>query len=70
MKNILTVGKLVDQLSRLPRKMKVWVGVPKQGGGFEPCLCISGISADPKGDPGIDDCGILLDPDMPYNNLQ
>lgn len=67
--NILTVGTLVDQLERLPRDMKVWVGLPKPDGGFQPCHCIAYISASPKGDPKIDDCGIILDPKMPYSNL-
>jgi len=68
--NITTVGQLVDELARLPRDMKVWVGVPKRGGGFDPCLCIDGLSADPKGIPGLDDCGIILDATSPYSNLQ
>lgn len=69
MKNIETVGQLVDKLAKLPRKMKVWAGVPKEGGGFEPCLCISHVSADPRGTPGHDDCGLVLNPAAPYNNL-
>jgi hypothetical protein len=68
MKNIITVGELVDRLLELPRGMKLWVGVPKAGGGFEPCLVISGISADPKGKPGRDDCGIILDPSATYKS--
>lgn len=68
-KNVLTVGELVDQLVRLPRGMKVWVGVPKAGGGFEPCLVIRNVNADPKGKPGRDDCGIILDPGESYSNL-
>lgn len=69
MENMLTVGQLVDTLVTLPRAMKVWVGVPKKGGGFDPCLCISGISADPQGNVEVDDCGIILDPTAPYSNL-
>lgn len=68
-KHILTAGQLADQLARLPRKMRVWVGVPKAGGGFEPCLLISHVSADHKGKIDRDDCGIILDPNATYNNL-
>ena len=68
MKDIIEVGQLVDQLLKLPRKMKLWVGMPKQGGGFDPCHVISGISADPEGNIEIDDCGIILNPHVPYKN--
>ncbi len=68
-KNIENVGQLVDKLIKLPRKMRLWVGVPQQGGGFNPCLIISHVSADRKGKPGVDDCGIVLNPDAPYSNL-
>lgn len=67
--SVLTVGQLADALNGVPRDMKVWVGVPKAGGGFDPCLCISGISADPEGDPSIDNCGIIVDPNFPFSNL-
>ncbi len=68
-KNLETVGQIVDKLAKLPREMKLWVGVPKTGGGFDPCLVVRHISADPKGKPGRDDCGIILDPNAQYDNL-
>jgi len=66
--NLLTVGEVVDELFKLPRTMKLWVGVPNSNGGFSPCLCVSHISADPHGDPVKDDCGIVLDPNTAYSN--
>ena len=66
MDNVITVGELLDQIGNLPRNTKIWVGVPKDGGGFEPCLCIRNVNFD-KVD---ENCGIILDPDLPYSNLQ
>lgn len=66
-KNITTVGQLVDKLVKLPRGMKLWVGMPN-GTMFNPCHIVSHVSADPEGDPEHDDCGIILDPDAPYSN--
>jgi hypothetical protein len=68
-KGIETVGDLQDAIAKLPRGMKLWAGVPKPGGGFEPCLTIRFVNADPKGKPGRDDCGLILDASKPYSNL-
>ena len=75
---ITEVGQLVDQLIKLPRKMKLWVGMPREqrkGGEFDPRHVISGLSADPTGNIEarvflVNDCGIILDPNTPYNNME
>ena len=55
---IATVGQLIDSLSKLPRDMHVWVGMPTECG-LNQRTTIEGISTDPDGGPN-DNCGIIL----------
>jgi hypothetical protein len=68
-KDIENVGQLVDKLIKLPRKMKLWVGVPTGTGGFQPCLTVSHVSADKNGNIDVDDCGIILNRDNTYRGI-
>lgn len=60
MEKIKTVKDLLKRLKKLPPDMPLLSGVKNAIGGFD--MFDISISADPKGDPKIDNCLLILKP--------
>ena len=61
MSKIKTIGDLLDILSKLDPKMPLLAGERNSDGGFD--MFKIGVSANPKGNPEIDNCLLILTPE-------
>lgn len=63
MSKIKTVGDLIKRLENLPKDLPLLAGIRNSDGGFD--MVDIGVSADPAGDPNIDNCLLILTPKSP-----
>lgn len=60
MSKIQTVRDLINRLENLPKDLPLLAGIRNSDGGFD--MVDIGVSADPAGDPNIDNCLLILTP--------